>query len=212
MGLDNGQSNGHIVTVRRNLNRQRDENNGIVAPVLVLCGLLYRGNIGTIVRSAVQANAFERIVIIDGEEQHDQERKCARVHDKDITYYSMINAPLIHIDRFKTIDAFLDQGTTYQLKERIKVATALTKKSLDMYSKDAMNRLRRNNLIIFLGTEADGLPKQILKMCTPETTDCLDCCIQIPTYSASINVSCAFAMVLTVMSVARRIVDGNIAV
>ena len=81
----------------------------------------------------------------------------------------MINAPLIHIDRYKTIDEFLNQGNNYQLKERIKVATALTTKSLDMYSKDAMNRLRRNNLMIFLGTEGDGLPQQILKSVPQKT-------------------------------------------
>ena len=211
--FDVDESNGQVVTVRRNENRTKGKARGPFAPILVLCGLLYRGNIGTIVRSAVQANAFERIIIIDGEEIKGGGRKGVRLLDKDITYYSMLNAPLIHIDRYRSIDEFFDQENetdeVYHRKERIKVATALTTKSLDVYSEKAMNRLRKDNFLVFLGAEGDGLPKRVLEMCSTETADSLDCHIQIPKYSASINVSCAFAVVATVMSLARRMTGGN---
>lgn len=39
-------------------------------PILVLVGLKYRGNVGTIVRSAVQANFFEAIYIIEDDYKH----------------------------------------------------------------------------------------------------------------------------------------------
>ena len=37
-------------------------------PILVLVGLKYRGNVGTIFRTAVQANCFESIYIIEPED------------------------------------------------------------------------------------------------------------------------------------------------
>jgi len=44
------------------------------------------------------------------------------------------------------------------------------------------------------GAEAGGLPPHLLRLATP---------VQIPSMSASINVGCAFAMVLAVMTLAR---------
>ena len=53
-----------VVTVTRNTHTAPE-----VGPILVLAGLKYRGNVGTIIRSAVQANIFEAIYFIDEREE-----------------------------------------------------------------------------------------------------------------------------------------------
>ena len=88
------------------------------APILVLVGLKFRGNIGTIIRTAVQANYFEAVYIIDAESNNNNNNNAndkkkswepkdnTKISMKDIYYYSMLNAPLIPIKRFATINEF----------------------------------------------------------------------------------------------------------
>ena len=140
---------GHVVVVTR-------RHTG-AAPILVLSGVKYRGNVGTIVRSAVQANMFESIYIVAPEAEEGEsvevggggsggaggagagkgvwegksvgegqlstkkqgggkktkakktktQQPCPPILDKDIDYYSMMNAPLMDIRRFASTAAFL---------------------------------------------------------------------------------------------------------
>ena len=187
----------HVVVVRANFDRTSD---GVHGPILVLCGLKYRGNVGTIVRSAVQTNSFERILIIDHVEvAEDAPAASSRIADKDIAYYSMLNAPLAHIEHFTCVQDFFQVfQRQHDPSKRTWVATALTKDSIDIYSSKGIGLLRDPSLLLFLGTEAYGLPQDILQRCHA---------IQIPTFSASLNVSCAFSVVSTVMAIGRRFQD-----
>lgn len=65
-------------------------------PILVLQGLRYKGNIGAIIRTAVQANLFQSVVVIDPVYDADAKNND-RVEAKDVDYYSLMNAPLIDI-------------------------------------------------------------------------------------------------------------------
>ena len=78
--------------------------------------------------------------------------------------------------------------------ERVMVATALADNAINVYSAKAAELLRQPLIYLLLGTEADGLPPRLLSLTQP---------VQIPSMSASINVGCAFAIVLTVMILAK---------
>jgi len=168
-------------------------------PILVLAGLRYRGNVGTIVRSAVQANRFEKIVIIDPEEASRPEEKVpgeklsnGRISQVDVDYYSMQNAPLIAIERSASLPEWLAGADV----TRNAIATALTSDSLDLYAPAAASHLSNPNIYLLLGCETTGLPGYL--------TDSPDCtCLEIPSLSASVNVGCAFSIVLTVMLLAQ---------
>jgi len=45
------------------------------APILLLVGLKYRGNVGSIIRAAVQADLFEAVYIIE-KERRKEVRAC----------------------------------------------------------------------------------------------------------------------------------------
>ena len=161
------------------------------APILVLVSLRYKGNIGCIVRSAVQANFFEAIYIIDPE--HQEGGRNARIGDAQISYYSMMNAPLIPIRRFASTSEFLGAVEREGGDSRIRIATALSDKAMNIYTSEASAFLGQNSSYIFMGEENCGLPAELLR-CSVH--------LRIPSLSASINVSNAFSVVLTCMLMA----------
>jgi tRNA G18 (ribose-2'-O)-methylase SpoU len=61
---------------------------------------------------------------------------------------------------------------------------------LSLYSKEAMSVLGGSELYLAMGAEDNGLPDAFIARCTS--------LVSIPCLSASINVSCAFSMVLAV--------------
>ena len=184
------------------------------APILVLVGLKYRGNVGTIARTAVQSNCFEAIYIIDSEVEQDEKKgenksgspapvvkkawepsKNSKISDKDIYYYSMMNAPLIPIRRFPSVDDFFRFNENGAKQQRTYVATALRENSYNIYSDEAMSFLKSPNVYIFMGTEAKGLPESIINVSKN---------VMIPSLSSSINVGNAFSIILTVMIMTHR--------
>jgi len=165
------------------------------APILVLAGLRYRGNVGTIIRSAVQSNRFSAIIIIDPDpatpKVPGEKLSHNRIAPVDVDYYSMQNAPLIEIKRESSIAAFMSSRDT----SRSLIATALNDRSIDCY--DAGQFLRNPNIYLLLGCETSGLP--------PFVTDEESCTsLEIPSLSASINVGCAFSVVLTCLILAQK--------
>ena len=178
----------------------------VCGPILVLFNLKYRGNVGTIVRAAVQANCFKAIYFVGsgireeahssaGESYHWEKNKIKGVKDADISYYSLHNAPLIDKRRFATDDDFLKfLDMTYPDWPLIGVdgGTTVYGTPLSLYSREAMELLDfRRNFFLVMGAEDHGLPERLLSRCSS--------LISIPCLSASINVSCAFSMVLAVM-------------
>lgn len=183
--------------------------------VLVLAGLKYRGNIGTVVRSAVQSNCFGEIWVIESEvdpaaaavaaaatganpelepRQHGGGPGARRgATEVEVNYYSMQNAPLMPITRFASAAAFLAAAASSQ---RRMVAVELGERAVSVFSRAAMRELRQQDLFVVIGAEDVGTPAPILARC--------DCLLEIPSLSASINVSCAFMTVLTTMMLADR--------
>jgi tRNA G18 (ribose-2'-O)-methylase SpoU len=84
------------------------------APSLVLCDLKYRGNIGTILRAAVQANFFKAVHIIGSYRQEPTEsddhvwakNKWKGVTDDEMRYYSLGNAALVDVHRYTSVAEF----------------------------------------------------------------------------------------------------------
>jgi hypothetical protein len=189
----------HVIIVGKKYNWE-------YAPILVLVGLKFRGNVGTIVRTAVQSNYFEAIYIIDAENnvesnndnanKNEEKKKKwepkddAKILNKDIYYYSMLNAPLIPIKRFGTVYEFFSCNEIHSKIRRINISAALTNDSYNLYSDEASSFLKLSNIYLFLGTEAQGLPDTIVKMSKN---------VQIPSLSSSINVGNAFSIILTCM-------------
>ena len=168
------------------------------APILVLAGIRYRGNLGTIVRSAVQSNRFESIIIVDPDETAPkvpgEKLSNNRVSPVDVDYYSMQNAPLIPITRVATLHEFME---CHRDSDRKIVATALNDRSLDVYSDQARDCLNDPLLYLMMGCESAGLPDFVT-----HSDGCVS--VEIPSLSASINVGCAFSIVLTCMILASR--------
>ena len=170
--------------------------------ILVLAGLKYRGNIGTVVRSAVQSNAFRAIWIIrsegDGASGAGGSKADRRgATDDELNYYSMQNAPLVPIRRFASAAEFLvaaDADATAREARRRMVAVELGDRAVHLFSRAAAEVLRERDLYVVLGAEDVGTPAAILERC--------DALLEIPSLSASINVSCAFMAVLTTMQIA----------
>lgn len=177
-----GKDHQQVIAVRKRSAETTRQN-----PILVLM-VSYKGNIGTITRTAVQANAFEEIVIIDPADG------SGRVLDRDIDYYSVNNAPLAKIRRFETAGQFLahvrsDPGG---LGKREMIATSLGPGSINAYSGRAKAALSSpEGVILLMGSEGDGLPEQLLQSSTVK--------LRIPSLSSSINVASAFSIILTVM-------------
>jgi tRNA G18 (ribose-2'-O)-methylase SpoU len=177
-------------------------------PSLVLVGLKYRGNIGTIVRAAVQADCFQSIVIVEEREEatkgptkvggaHAWEKhKNKRVSNEDVCYYSLCNAPLIHIQRVDTVVEFF---ALYSPAPASIVAvdggTNVYGAPLSLFEPLAREKLGTCDFVC-MGSEDHGVPDAFLEKCGT--------LLMIPCLSASINVSCAFAMVLAVMLLARE--------
>jgi len=189
-------SDTEVVSV--SMNRKR-------GPILVLAGLKFRGNIGTIVRAAVQANAFEKIVLIDERETRVMETPCASkkweggktgsATMEDIYYYSMFNGPLIPILRFDTVDDFLATVDP----TRPFVAIELGDKSINLYSKQALDVLKTvgDDMYLVIGAEDCGVPSLLVSK--------TKYMFEIPSMSASINVSCAFMACLSTYLIARNL-------
>ena len=165
------------------------------ARTLCLCGIKYAGNVGTIIRSAVQSNVFSSIALVQvaraGESGSDSNKT---VSDDDINWYSLQNAPLVNVQKFPSVDAYL--ASLPPAGDRKMVAVEITDKSLDLYSNAALECLRDPRTTIVMGAEDVGTPVEILKRC--------DATIEIPSMSASVNVSCAFSNVLSVVHMADR--------
>jgi tRNA G18 (ribose-2'-O)-methylase SpoU len=206
-------------------------------PVLVLVNLKYRGNVGTIVRAAVQANCFKAIYFVGlgnnssssnsnnsnnnnnnnehnntenkqagvkataAEHYHWEKNKNKGVKDVDISYYSLHNAPLIDKRRFETVHDFLDfaeKTTPAQPMIGIDGGTTFFGAPLSLYSKEAAAMLNGgSDFYLAMGAEDNGLPDAFLTRCSS--------LISIPCLSASINVSCAFSMVLAVMQLTSAV-------
>ncbi len=154
-----------------------------IAPILVLTELKYKGNIGSIVRSAVQSNIFESIIIIT--------HKDYNISKPDIRYYSVMNSPLIPIIKVDSVQSFLDQID----KSRKLVCVNMHEKSMNIYDSKVKNILKNDNSYIIMGAEDNGISEVIQEVC--------DTHIEIPQLSSSINVSSAFMVILTVMNMVR---------
>ncbi|GMH84279.1 hypothetical protein TL16_g09876 [Triparma laevis f. inornata] len=167
-------------------------------PILVLQGLRYKGNIGAIIRTAVQANIFESIVIIDPIFEEDAKNN-SRVEEKDVDYYSLMNAPLIEIVYMKDLHDFKVFSDSEMNKNRKWLATHLNSEAINMFSPLASSHLLAASIdsFVFLGSEGDGLPEGFVEdeRCT---------CLRIPSMSSSINVGAAAAMVVACICMHRR--------
>lgn len=160
-------------------------------PILVLQGLRYQGNVGASIRTAVQANMFEEIIIIDPEFQEGAKNNT-RILDKDMDYYSLMNAPLISIRKLADVTEFVQLADSSEPRRaRHWVATALGSVSVNMFSDDAGDALvaAGTDAYMMMGSETDGLPEKIIG--DPRCT-----CLRIPSMSSSINVGAALAMVI----------------
>lgn len=153
------------------------------APILVLSELKYKGNIGSIIRSAVQSNIFESIIIISNSNYS--------ISENDIRYYSVMNSPLISIIRVDSVKEFINMIDT----SRKLVCVNMNEKSLNVYDKEVNNVLKSDNLYIIMGAEDNGISEIIQNKCNTH--------IEIPQLSSSINVSSAFMVILTVMNLVR---------
>ena len=170
---------------------------GPVGPVLVLQGLRYRGNVGTIFRTAVQSNVFRSIVIIAP--VHDPTAKNNdRIPDSDLYYYSLMNAPLIDISRMASVSEFLEYARSDSEAHRPFIATSLAPGFLDMFSSEASSALLAAGMdaFVFLGSEGGGLSNEV-------TGDDRCTYLRIPSMSSSINVGAAFAMLVAAISKRR---------
>lgn len=154
-----------------------------IAPILVLTELKYKGNIGSIVRSAVQSNIFESIIIITDKDHN--------ISKPDIRYYSVMNSPLISIIKVGSVKEFIKSLD----KSRKLVCVNMHEKSLNVYNKEVHTILKNDNSYIIMGAEDNGIPEVIQNEC--------DTHIEIPQLSSSINVSSAFMVILTVMNMVR---------
>ena len=169
-----------VVTVA--FSSQRDAR----GPVLVLVNLKYRGNVGTIVRAAVQANCFKAIYFVglggnansgktktgtgtdSNELYHWEKNKNKGVKDADISYYSLHNAPLIDKRRFETVHEFLlFAGNRRRPIVGIDGGTTLCGESWSLYSKEAAAALNCNSdIYLAMGAEDTGLPDEFLMQCS----------------------------------------------
>ncbi len=164
---------------------------GEPGPVLVLSRLRYRGNVGSIVRSAVQANIFEAIYLIDSE---------VAVLQKDIDYYSMMNSFLIPIVRFASVGEFLSRIDGQEPHHRTIIVTALNDTSVNIFDRGSLapQILSKSNVYVVFGSENEGLDDSLLSHDRAVS-------IRIPSMSSSINVSSAFSVVCTAMIMYRQL-------
>lgn len=157
--------------------------NKVTAPILVLVELKYKGNIGSIIRSAVQSNLFESIILIGSNERD--------ISNKHIKYYSIMNSPLIPIIKYNSIGGFLDNMD----KSREIISINMHPDAVHVYEKDAKEILLQDHSYIIMGSEDNGIPEHIQEITNHH--------LVIPHMSSCINVSAAFSVVLTVMNLSR---------
>ena len=181
----------HVVVVElRNIEERK-------GPGLVLQGLRYRGNIGTIVRTAVQCNFFERLVMIDPDfdpEAHNN----SRVAEKDLEFYSMCNSVLLNVDHYGSVEEFRESPLARE-EGRPWLAAALVPGSVNLYSRSAtplLSSLCLRSGLLFMGSEGLGLPQSIVG-----DSRCRS--VMIPAMSASVNVGVAFGMVMAAVLMRR---------
>lgn len=220
-GLEAGER-ARVLVVTVGFKRPRNQD-GVVAPLLVLSDLRYRGNVGTILRSMVQADIFEGVAIVGSNRSQGSKgqtvvssstddaagplaatfakNKSQGILDKDIVYYSLGNAPLTKIWQFQT-GADMHQFIGNSKKNgghRSYIGVDLIDddscRTLDLFSQEALSLLKRDDIVVVVGAEDTGINNDILSQC--------DYVVSIPCFSASINVSCAFTSVLTMMQFAR---------
>jgi tRNA G18 (ribose-2'-O)-methylase SpoU len=187
------------------------------ARTLVLDRVKYKGNVGAIVRAAVQANLFSDIHYV-GDPTRAAELATtdskyhngagtvpageAMVSEKDVDYYSLMNAPLVKIHRHADPEAFLPVAAELHARQHTLVAVELTADSVDLFSPEADRALAQPGLCLVMGAEDKGTHPELLALCHHK--------IEIPSLSASINVVCAFMAVLTVLCASdRRAVAGR---
>ena len=154
-----------------------------IGPILVLVELKYKGNIGSIIRSAVQSNIFESIIIITS--------KNRDISNQNIKYYSVMNSPLIPIIKLNNINDFiknLDQN-------RKLISMNIHPNSINIYENMAKQILKCDNSYIIMGSEDMGIPIEIQEKTNYH--------VEIPHLSSCINVSCAFMVILTIMNLER---------
>ncbi|GMI09176.1 hypothetical protein TrVE_jg12651 [Triparma verrucosa] len=167
-------------------------------PILVLQGLRYKGNIGAIIRTAVQANLFQSVVVIDP--VYDANAKNNdRVEAKDVDYYSLMNAPLIDIIYMTDLSEFQSYANSTETnKNRKWLATHLNNSAINMFSPLASPHLlaAAHTSFVFLGSEGVGLPDEFI-----EDSRCT--CMRIPSMSSSINVGAAAAMLIACISMQK---------
>ena len=156
----------------------------------------------------MQSNSFERVYLVDmlnteesnvrrvderGELEH-WKQTAESVSEEEMNYYSLQNAPLVDVQRLSSIDAFLAERER-EYSQRDMVAVEIHPAALSLHSREAMQSLASPNAVVVIGAEDCGVPDVILDACTS--------IVEIPSMSASINVSCAFMAVLTVMNLAQ---------
>jgi tRNA G18 (ribose-2'-O)-methylase SpoU len=207
----------------------------VKGPILVLVGLQYRGNVGTIIRTAVQSDMWEKICLVDvvptvvqvaikdaedaedvkhteeakrnkknssdsqKKEQKkvwDQNNKKKLVTNEDVVYYSLCNAPLINIERFKSEEEFLEHARhAGRAIVGVDGGTTVYGSPRNLLDPTSWDIVKNNQTFIVLGSETHGLSDAFLDVC--------DHLVTLPCLSASINVSCCFAAVDTLLKVAR---------
>jgi tRNA G18 (ribose-2'-O)-methylase SpoU len=140
----------------------------------------------------------------------------------------MFNAPLIKIRQFNSVQEFIAfahvqglsmpgeesaentcifktdgtadintaEGGSELVGKRGMVAVEMTDASLDISSSEALAVLQKQALYLVMGAESGGVDQALL--------DCCSYALEIPSLSASVNVSCATSMALTAMLIADR--------
>ena len=190
-----------------------DTSAAALGPILVLVGLQYKGNVGTIVRTAVQSNLYQKICLVDvqpnkkdtaqetktepTDEKVWDKNKHKPITDDDVVYYSLCNAPLIEICRFKSETSFLEYAaTTERAMVGVDGGTTVYGSPINVLHPSSWAIMKRNDLFVVLGSETHGLSSTFLDKC--------DHLAMLPCLSASINVAACFASVDTVIKIARQ--------
>ena len=176
-------------------------------PVLVLWGLKYKGNVGSIIRTAVQSNMWEGICLIDECESPAEKSSDSgdshgvsrpNITEDDMEYYSLCNAPLIHIERFSCQEEFLNFAAQTERKiVGVDGGSEVYGNPQSLLNSSSWKLMKRTDLFVVLGSESHGLSSAFLDVC--------DHLVTLPCLSASINVSACFAAVDTIMKVSRQL-------
>jgi len=146
-------------------------------PIAVLDRLKYSGNIGTIIRTAVQLGVFEAVYIISSKPNEDI------MSMKDLVHFSVRSALLIEVKQFPNVAAFLKARDT----TRKFVNVDLTPGAHGIHGPTARAMLSDPMTYVVVGNEGLGISKELLELS--------DMDVFIPVRFKSINVASAFAIV-----------------